>query len=208
METLNDLPIHRFANSKAWEAWLDTHHGQPAGVWLKIAKKTAPNPSVTYDEALDVALCYGWIDGQLQKYDDQYYLQKFTPRRPKSVWSKRNVTKVTALIKAGRMRPSGIAEVKAAKNDGRWQQAYDSPGNMTMPDDFKQMLDQNPKAKAIFEGLNKTNTYSFLWRLQTAKNPQTRQARMVQFVAMLNNGETFHPNPAKGPAPKTKKLQE
>lgn len=196
METLNDLPILFFADSEAWEAWLKAHYGQPAGIWLKFAKKSAPHTSVTYSQALDAALCYGWIDGQTKTYDDQYYVQKFTPRRTRSIWSKRNVDRVAALITAGKMRAPGLAEVEAAKKDGRWQQAYDSPSNMKMPDDFRQALSRSRKAQAMFDTLNKTNTYAFLWRLQTAKRAETRQARIVQFIAMLEEGKTFHPQSA------------
>jgi len=194
METLNDIPIISFANNQEWEQWLASNHAQPTGIWLKLAKKTAPAPSITYGEALDAALCYGWIDGQLKALDAHYYLQRFTPRRPKSVWSKRNITKVTALIKAGKMQPSGLAEVEAAKTDDRWKQAYDSPKNSIVPDDFQRALDQNPKAKAMFATLNKANTYALLWRIQTAKKLETRQARITQFIAMLEKGQTFHPN--------------
>ena len=194
MQTPNDLPVLFFANGEQWREWLHQHHAQPSGVWLQLAKKAAKIKSVTYDEALDVALCYGWIDGQLRPRDAEYYIQKFTPRRAKSVWSKRNVAKVAALTKAGLMQPSGIAEIEAAKKDGRWQQAYDSPSNMTVPADFQAALDQNPAAKAMFATLNKTNAYSFLWRIQTAKKSETRQARIAQFVQMLQEGKTFHPS--------------
>lgn len=193
MEMRNDLPIHFFANVGEWQNWLNEHYGQTSGVWLKFAKKSAEEPSVTYDEALDVALCYGWIDGQVNRYDEQYYLQKFTPRRPKSVWSKRNVSKVAELMEAGKMQPAGLAQVEAAKQDGRWQLAYDSPGKMGVPDDFKTALEHDPKARAFFETLNRTNRYSFLWRIQTAKNPETRKTRIEKLIQMLREGKTFHP---------------
>lgn len=189
----NELPILFFATASEWQQWLHKHYDQASGIWLKFAKKSANEPSVTYNEALDVALCYGWIDGQVNKYDKNYYLQKFTPRRPKSVWSKRNVAKVAELVATGKMQPSGLAQVEAAKQDGRWQLAYDSPGNTTMPEDFQAALDGSPKAKAFFETLNKTNAYSFLWRIQTAKNPEARRTRIEKLVQMLHEGKTFHP---------------
>lgn len=192
METLNTIPIIAFASQAAWEAWLKQHVNQTEGVWIKFAKRGSGIPSVAYAEALDVALCYGWIDGQARPYESPYYLQKFTPRRAKSIWSKRNIAKVAALIAAGKMQPSGQAAIDAAKADGRWEQAYDSPANMKMPHDFQAALNKNPKAKAFFEQLNKTNTYAFLWRIQTAKKPETRQARIEKFITMLSDGKTFH----------------
>jgi uncharacterized protein YdeI (YjbR/CyaY-like superfamily) len=133
MQSSNEAPALFFADIQAWELWLGKHYGQTAGLWIKFAKKSAGVPTLTYDEALEVALCYGWIDGQLKSLDANYYLQKFTPRRPKSTWSKRNIGKVTALIAAGKMHAAGLAEIEAAKRDGRWEQAYDSPSNMKMP---------------------------------------------------------------------------
>lgn len=192
METFAGLPVRQFETQKQWRAWLDKHHTQTTGVWLKIAKKSAAIATVTYTEALDEALCYGWIDGQGNGLDAQYYLQRFTPRRPKSIWSKINVAKIAALTAAGKMKPAGLAAVSAAKEDGRWDQAYDSHSTSTVPADFQAALDKNPQAKEFFATLNKTNTYAFLWRIQTAKRPKTRQARIEKFIVMLANGEKLH----------------
>jgi uncharacterized protein YdeI (YjbR/CyaY-like superfamily) len=181
-----------FPDQAAWERWLSEHYGQADGIWLKIAKKASPTPSVNYDGALDVALCYGWIDGQMNTFDEHFYVQKFTPRRPKSMWSKRNIEKIAQLSAAGLMQPPGLAQVEAAKADGRWDQAYDKPSQMSMPDDFKAILEANPKAKAFYETLNKTNTYAILWRIQTAKKPETRAARIQKLIAMLEAGEKLH----------------
>lgn len=193
MQTLNELRIIRFESPKDWEQWLEANHAQPQGVWLKIAKKDSGATSVNYTEALDVALCYGWIDGQKQSFDTTYYLQKFTPRRPKSIWSKVNVKKVAALTAAGKMKPGGLAAVDAAKQDGRWDQAYDSHRTTEVPSDFQAALDAHPQAKAFFATLDKTNTYAILWRIQTAKKPETRRARIEKCIAMLNEGKKFHP---------------
>lgn len=192
MELPTDFSIEFFADSAEWEAWLAKHYADISGVWIKFAKKDSGITSLNYAQALDAALCYGWIDGQARSFDDVYYLQKFTPRRPKSIWSKRNVEKVAELIKSGKMKPSGQAAIDAAKADGRWDQAYDSPSNSVMPPDFEAALDQHPKAKAFYDTLNKTNKYAFLWRIQTAKKPETRQARIEKSVVMLENGEKFH----------------
>jgi uncharacterized protein YdeI (YjbR/CyaY-like superfamily) len=191
-ETYKDQPVLFFADVSEWEAWLEKHHDDIPGIWIKFAKKDSGIASLTYADALQLALCFGWIDGQAKSIDDIYYMQKFTKRRSKSIWSKRNIGFVEALTKAGKMRPSGIAEVEAAKADGRWGQAYDSPSNMTMPDDFKVALESNPKAKAFYETLNKTNTYAILWRIQTAKRPETRASRIQKLITMLENGEKIH----------------
>lgn len=186
------LPIVLFEQPVDWEQWLAAHYEQPDGLWLKIAKKTSGQVSVTYGEALEVALCYGWIDGQKQSYDEQYFLQKFTPRRPRSVWSKVNVEKAEALIAAGKMQPAGLAQVEAAKADGRWAAAYESARTMEVPADFQAALDASPQAKAFWATLNKTNTYAMLWRLATAKKPETRTARIEKFIAMLEAGKGIH----------------
>ncbi len=193
MRTASELQTICFYSPKDWEQWLEVNHTQPQGIWLKIAKKGSGVTSVSYAEALDIALCYGWIDGQRQSFDVTYYLQKFTPRRPKSVWSKVNVKKVAALTAAGKMTPAGLAAVNAAKQDGRWNQAYDSHSTMTMPSDFQTTLDEHPQAKAFFATLNKTNTYAILWRIQTAKKPETRRAMIEKCIAMLNDEKKFHP---------------
>lgn len=192
METYKDLPILFFETQNQWEQWLEEHYAEPTGVWLKFAKKASGITSLSYDPALDVALCYGWIDGQTKSIDETYYLQKFTPRRVKSIWSKRNVGIVERLIAEGKMKSAGQAEVDAAKLDGRWDQAYDSASNMSVPEDFQIALNAHPNAKAFYTTLNKTNTYAILWRIQTAKKPETRAARIEKLVAMLERGEKLH----------------
>lgn len=191
--TKPDVPTQLFATQEDWEAWLDQHHSTSPGLWLRLAKKGADLQSLSYAEALDVALCYGWIDGQKKGLDDASWLQKFTPRKPKSLWSKINREKVAALAQAGRMKPAGIAAVESAKQDGRWDAAYDSPGAATMPEDFQAELDRSPKAKAFYDTLEKRNTYAILWRIQTAKKPETRARRIRDFLAMLERGEKIHP---------------
>jgi uncharacterized protein YdeI (YjbR/CyaY-like superfamily) len=193
MEQASTPPIKFFKSPQAWEQYLASYYGNVLGVWLKFAKRTLGIASVTYDEALDIALCYGWIDGQVRSLDDTYYLQKFTPRRAKSLWSKRNIAKAEKLIATGDMQPPGLAEVAAAQKDGRWQQAYDPPATMAMPADFKAALAKHPKAEAFFATLNKTNTYAVLWRIQTARKPETRQARINKLITMLNEGKKLHP---------------
>lgn len=186
-----DLPIKLFKTAAAWEKWLLAHAGD-AGAWLKIAKKDAGVSSVSYTEALDVALCHGWIDGLKRSCDAQYFLQRFTPRRPKSIWSKINVAKVEKLIAAGLMGGGGQREIDAAKADGRWDAAYDSARNMPVPDELAAALAKNKKAKAFFDKLDRTNRYAFCWRVQTAKKPETRAARVAKFIAMLAKGEKIH----------------
>jgi len=187
-----ELPTLPFESKKKFAEWLAKAHDTSAGLWLKIAKKATGIPTVTYAEALDVALCYGWIDGQKGSFDDQYFLQKFTPRRPKSIWSKINVGKVERLIASGEMKPAGLKAVEAAKQDGRWDAAYASQKNITVPEDFQSALEKNKKAKAFFATLNSTNRYAFLFRIQTAKKAETRVKRIGQFVEMLERGEKFH----------------
>jgi uncharacterized protein YdeI (YjbR/CyaY-like superfamily) len=192
MEVFADLPVLLCKNQDDWGQWLHGHYEVQDGVWLKFAKKASGQHSVSYLEAIDEALCYGWIDAQIHSYDNAYYLQKFCPRRPKSIWSKVNVAKAVALIEAKRMQPAGMAAVEAAKKNGLWQAAYDSSSTMTVPEDFQVALDKNPKAKQFFETLNKANTYAFCWRIQTAKKPETRKARIEKFIDMLTRGEKFH----------------
>lgn len=192
METLKDLPILLFKSEDDWRLWLGKNYSQSQGVWLKIAKKDSGVTSVSYLEALDQALCYGWIDGQLQRYDQQYYLQKFTPRRPKSIWSKANIAKTATLIAEGKMQPSGLAAIEHAKQNGQWQRAYDSSSSMSTPADFQAALDKNPTAKEFFRTLKKANTYAFNWRVQTAKTAEIRQSRIEKFIQMLNNHEKLH----------------
>lgn len=192
MAITKELRVLSFASASLWEEWLLSHHTEQDGVWLKLAKKASGVASVTYAEALEVALCYGWIDGQKKSYDGSYFLQKFTPRRPNSLWSKINISKVTELIAAGRMQPAGLAEIEAAKQDGRWEAAYDSAKNMVIPEDLLQALEENKPAQAFFNTLNQANVYAITWRLQTAKKVETRQKRLAAVIAMLEKGEKFH----------------
>ena len=190
--TTTETPILTFASARAWETWLATHHADSPGVWLRIAKKAATKGSVTYAEALDVALCYGWIDSQKKPLDALAWLQKFGPRRPRGGWSRINTAKVARLIAAGRMKAAGLAEVEAAKKDGRWARAYDSPSAATVPGDFLEALSKDAKARAFFDTLNKANTYAIAYRLQTAKKPETRARRMQELLAMMARGEKIH----------------
>jgi len=192
MEIFKDLPVVLFGNQAQWRDWLEDNHKQAQGIWLKLAKKSSGVVSVSYAEALEEALCYGWIDSQKQGHDDNFWLQKFTPRGIKSVWSKVNVKSAEILIESGRMKPAGLESVELAKHDGRWQEAYDSPATNTIPEDFQVALDKNPKAKRFFETLNKANTYAFCWRIQTAKKPETRKARIEKFIDMLSKNEKLH----------------
>ena len=187
----DNLPIISFESPAEFEKWLAENHAQPSGIWLRIFKKGSNAPFVTYAEAVVEALCCGWIDGQGKKYDDRSWLQKFTPRRKMSLWSKINVERAERLAAAGKMQPAGFAEIEAAKRDGRWHQAYDSPKNMVVPDDFLRELEKDSKAKTFFETLNKTNVYSIAFRLQTAKKPETRAKRMQAILEMLSKGEKF-----------------
>ena len=191
-EARAELPVRSFASEAAFEKWLRTNHTHSAGLWLRFFKKAAARKALTHKGALDVALCYGWIDGQLKKLDDTSYLHKFTPRGARSVWSRLNRKHVERLTKEGRMRPSGLATVAAAKKDGRWDKAYDSSSSMTMPMDFLEALAEDKQAKAFFDTLNRANRYSIAWRLQTAKKPETRQKRMDAMVTMLGQKKKFH----------------
>jgi uncharacterized protein YdeI (YjbR/CyaY-like superfamily) len=189
------LPAYKilsFQSSAALRKWLSANHDRSAGIWLQIFKKDSGQASVTYAEALDEALCFGWIDGQKQKHDDLSWLQKFTPRRTRSGWSKINTQHIERLNRHGRMQPPGHAQIEAAKADGRWQAAYDSPSKSTIPEDFLAELNKDKKAKAFFASLNKANLYAIAYRLQTAKKPETRQKRMATILAMLAKGEAFH----------------
>jgi uncharacterized protein YdeI (YjbR/CyaY-like superfamily) len=193
METLANLPILLCDSLQQWEEWLDEHHAQPHGVWLKIAKKGARGTSVSYADALNGALCYGWIDGQKKPYDETFWLQKFTPLRPKSVWSKVNTDKAMQLIASGKMKPAGLREVDTARQDGRWAAAYAPQSTLTIPDDFRLELDRDPKAKEFFETLNTLNRYAICHRIETAKKPATRRARIEKFIGMLANNERLYP---------------
>jgi uncharacterized protein YdeI (YjbR/CyaY-like superfamily) len=172
---------------------LKEHHIDTKGIWLKLAKKAARTPSVSYAEALDSALCYGWIDGKKSSFDDKYWLQKFTPRGAKSIWSKVNCDKATALIADGRMQPAGLRQVELAKSDGRWEAAYESQSKITIPDDFQSELDKNQRAKEFFSTLDSGNRYAVLFRIQTAKKPETRSARIQKFIEMLSQHQKLHP---------------
>ena len=193
MPAKDPLPILAVDSQHTWESWLDDHHDSSPGVWLKIAKKGAPETSVSYAEALDEALCFGWIDGQKKSHDRNAFLQKFTPRRPTSIWSKRNIEHCERLIAAGKMELSGQAEIDRAKADGRWGQAYDSPSRAEPPEDLRRALARNRPALMFFESLDRTNRYAILWRLQTAKRPETRARRLETFVQMLADGRKIHP---------------
>ncbi len=192
-KTKAELPVKLFKSQKEWATWLDKQHAKSAGVWLKLAKKDAKLKSVTSAEAVEVALCYGWIDGQGKGLDESAWLQKFTPRGPRSIWSKINRTKALALIKSGRMQPAGLVAIELAKKNGRWAAAYDSHRTATVPEDFQAELDKNPKAQAFFQTLSSANRYAILFRLQTAKKAETRARRITQFIHMLEQHEKIHP---------------
>ena len=190
----DDPEVLPFASAEDWEAWLRAHHETvTAGVWIKFARKGSGIPTVTYRDALQVALRFGWIDGQARSHDESWYLQRFTPRRARSIWSKRNRDFATALIEAGEMEPAGLREVERAKADGRWDAAYDAPSTATVPDDLQAALDANPAATEFFAGLDRQNRYAILHRVQTAKRPETRARRIEKFVAMLAAGEKIYP---------------
>jgi uncharacterized protein YdeI (YjbR/CyaY-like superfamily) len=179
-------------SSSEWEAWLESNHATSDGVWLRIFRKDSGKPIIGYLEAVERALCYGWIDGQSKSLDPTSWIQKFTPRRPKSVWSKINTERAERLLKEGKMKPAGVAAVEAAKQDGRWGAAYDPPSKAVIPKEFLQALAKDRKAKAFFDTLNRTNLYSIAWRLQTAKKPETRARRMEAILKILARGKKFH----------------
>jgi len=185
-------PILTLASEAEWEAWLDAEHATSDGVWLKFAKKGSGVETVVYAEALDVALCYGWIDSQVARLDERFYLQKFTPRRARSKWSQINREKIEALTKEGRMKPAGLEQVELAKSDGRWEAAYASPATVEMPDDLQAALDASPKAAEFWAGLNKSNRFAILYQLQDAKKPETRARRLEKFLGMLERGEKLY----------------
>jgi uncharacterized protein YdeI (YjbR/CyaY-like superfamily) len=188
-----EVPIMAFASQQAWADWLEANHASSRGLWLKLAKKASGVASVTYADAVEAALAWGWIDGQKQAHDAAAWLQKFTPRRPKSLWSKINRDKAEALIAAGKMRPPGLAEVERARQDGRWDSAYDPASRATVPDDLAAALAANPRAAALFATLNAANRYAVLFRVQTARKPETRARNIAQLVEMLARNETIHP---------------
>jgi uncharacterized protein YdeI (YjbR/CyaY-like superfamily) len=182
-----------FGSAADWEAWLEEHHADTDEAWLRIARKDSAETTVTHAEALDAALCFGWIDARREKLDGDFFLQRFTPRRPRSAWSKRNCARAEELAAAGRMRPAGLREIERAKADGRWDAAYDGQRTIAVPDDLRRELDARPAAAAFFAGLDSRNRYAILYRLQTAKRPETRERRLASFVAMLEAGETIYP---------------
>jgi uncharacterized protein YdeI (YjbR/CyaY-like superfamily) len=184
-------PVH-FESREAWDQWLAKHHATTADVWLKIAKKASGIASVSYDEAVEVALCYGWIDGQMRSLDTDFYVQRFTPRAQRSKWSKLNRERATKLIDAGAMKPAGLREVERAKADGRWDAAYDAPSTATVPDDLREALARNRRAEEFFATLDSRNRYAILHRIQDAKKPETRQRRIEQFVATLAEGKKLY----------------
>ena len=185
-------PILEFEDREAWRRWLEAYDESVDGVWLRFAKKRSGRTTVTYVEAVEEALCYGWIDGQVAPHDELCYLQRFTPRRPRSRWSQINRQRATDLIESGRMMPAGLAAIDAAKRDGRWDDAYASPRTATVPEDFQQALDENPAAKEFFATLGSAQRYSFLYRIADAKRPETRARRIRDYVAMLAEGRTLH----------------
>jgi uncharacterized protein YdeI (YjbR/CyaY-like superfamily) len=187
-----ELPVILFETTHELNAWLEKHHTDSTGIWLRFGKKNSGILSINYDQALDEALCFGWIDGQTKSLDAQSYLQKFTPRRARSIWSKRNIEHIKRLENEGRMRPSGIKEAEAAKADGRWENSYDSPSNMIIPEDLLNELSKDTATAEFFNNLNKTNKYAITWRLQTAKKPETRAKRMKIIIEMLSKGKKFH----------------
>ena len=193
METKQGLPVLSFATQQEWETWLEANHATSKGVWLKLAKQAAGLPSPTYDQALEGALCCGWIDGQKAPYDDCSWLQRFTPRTTKSKWSRNNRDKVTALREQGRLQPAGLAQVEAAQHDGRWDAAYAGQRTIDVPADLQAALDNDPTIAAVFAGLSRRNRYAILYRLQDAKRPDTRARRLAQFVTMLKEGRTPYP---------------
>ncbi|GGW50704.1 YdeI/OmpD-associated family protein [Streptomyces galilaeus] len=188
-----DLEIFAFESAEAFQAWLGENHAVSPGIWLKLRKKGPGIAALDYPQALDVALCYGWIDGQKAKFDDEWWLQRFTPRTPRSKWSKINRDKVAALVEQGRMRPPGQAEVDRAKADGRWEAAYAGAKTATVPDDLAAALTADPAAAKSFETLDRQNRYAILYRIQDAKKPETRARRIEKYVAMLAKGEKLHP---------------
>jgi uncharacterized protein YdeI (YjbR/CyaY-like superfamily) len=187
-----ELPTLLFATPAELEAWLERNHAESPGIWLKIAKKGVAETSVTYAEALELALCFGWIDSQKRGFDERHFLQRFTPRRPRGRWSKINREKAEALLAAGSVRPTGLAEIEAAKADGRWEAAYEGARLAKVPPDLQRELDANPAAAAFFAGLDGANRYAILYRLDEAKKPETRERRLRKFIAMLERGEKIH----------------
>jgi uncharacterized protein YdeI (YjbR/CyaY-like superfamily) len=193
MSSGSDAPVIAFETAGEWQHWLEEHQTEQAGVWLKLARAGSEIASVSRSDAFDIALCYGWIDGQARSLDEHYWLQRFTPRRPRSKWSQVNTRKVEELIAAGRMQPSGLREVERAKADGRWAAAYAPPSTATVPDDLQAALDANENARAFFATLDSRNRYAILHRIHDAKRLETRAKRIADFVTMLGEGRKIHP---------------
>ena len=187
-----ELKVISFKSANAFEKWLAKNHNKVNDILLRFFKKDSGKKTITYKEAVDESLCYGWIDGRADKFDDESWIQRFTPRRAKSIWSKRNTDNIERLTLLGKMKPSGLCEVEKAKADGRWVKAYDSPKDMQIPDDFMKQHIKNKKAKAFFTTLNKTNKYAIGWRLQTAKKPETKERRIKAIIEMLSKQQKFH----------------
>ncbi len=192
MELHKDTPVFLFKNAKEWEEWLHTNHDKFSAIWIKFAKKNTGAVSISYDEVLPVALCYGWIDGLINKYDEKYYLTRFTPRKPKSLWSKTNQNLVAQLIKSGKMQPSGLKTIETAKANGQWDVSYDTSKDMKVPQDFLKELAKDKKAQEFFSTLNRANTFAIGWRLQTAKKPEIRAKRMEKLLEMMKRREKLH----------------
>lgn len=193
MQTPDGRPEHTFETMAAFEAWLADPHSDSDGIWIRMARRATGIPSITWKEIVEVALCYGWIDGQSRRIDERFFWQKVTPRRPRSTWSKTNREKVAALMATGRMQPAGLAEVERAKADGRWNAAYDGAATATVPKELQVALDASPRAAAAFESLDARNRYAMIHRIQIARRPETRERNAARFVAMLERGERIHP---------------
>lgn len=192
-EVHKDLPVMLFSTPEAWVNWLGEHGDREQGVWVKLAKKGSDVASITYEEAREGAIMYGWIDGLINRYDDQVYLTRFTPRRPKGLWSKINRTIAEELIASKKMTVAGLKTVEAAKADGRWEAAYDSSSTMVIPPDFQEALNNSPRAQVFLDSISQANRYAFLYRIHTAAKPETRAAHIAKFIQMLEAGEVIHP---------------
>lgn len=192
MAEKKELPILAFESQAVWKAWLSKHADTLDGLWIRFYKKASGVPTVTYREALDEALCYGWIDGQVKRFDELSYIQRFTPRRKRSNWSKINTEHVSRLMRLSKMKPRGLLEVEKAKEDGRWDRAYESPSTMKVPEDFLYELSKHKKAEVFFLSLNKANKFAIAYQLKDAKRPETRQRRLKKFLDMMNRGEKLY----------------
>jgi len=191
--TPDATPLRLFKSKRDWSAWLQKNHRKSAGLWLRVAKKGSESRSVSYKEALEVALCYGWIDGQKRGESEHFWRQKFVPRSSRSIWSRINREKALALIACGEMNAAGLEAIENAKMNGRWDAAYDSPSRATVPADFQVALDASPQARAFFDTLDRANRYALLWRIQTVKKADTRARKIEQFIRMLERREKIHP---------------